>query len=64
MAAKLELSLHAYANIEQGNTDVQLSRLEQIAQVLGMDEAEDLRCPGVQSGALNRAKLRFSWLVI
>ncbi len=37
MAVDLKMSPHAYANIEQGKTDIQLSRLEQIAQVLGVD---------------------------
>lgn len=37
MAVDLKLSPHAYANIEQGKTDIQLSRLEQIAKVLGVE---------------------------
>ncbi len=36
MAECLEMSLHGYANIERGETDVQFSRLEQISQVLGI----------------------------
>lgn len=41
MADKLQMSVHGYANIERGETDVQLSRLEQISQVLGV-ELQDL----------------------
>ena len=37
MADKLQMSVHGYANIERGETDVQLSRLEQISQVLGVE---------------------------
>ncbi|OUD12484.1 helix-turn-helix domain-containing protein [Thioflexithrix psekupsensis] len=36
MAEKLDMSVKGYANIELGHTDVQLSRLEQIAQVFGI----------------------------
>lgn len=36
MASKLGMSVSGYANIERGETDVQLSRLEQISEVLGM----------------------------
>jgi len=41
MADKLQMSVHGYANIERGETDVQLSRLEQISQVFGV-ELQDL----------------------
>lgn len=41
MANKLQMSLHGYANIERGETDIQLSRLEQISRVLGV-ELKDL----------------------
>lgn len=37
MADKLQMSVHGYANIERGETDVQLSRLEQISQVFGVE---------------------------
>ncbi len=37
MADRLKLSDHAYANIETGKTDIQLSRLEEIAQILGVE---------------------------
>jgi transcriptional regulator with XRE-family HTH domain len=40
MAEKLELSVNGYANIERGETDVQVSRLEQIAETFGMDLLE------------------------
>jgi len=46
VADKLEISTHAYASIERGETDVNFSRLQQIAEVmeielpllLGLDE--------------------------
>lgn len=37
MAEKLGITLNGYANIEHGKTDIQLSRLEQIAKVFGVD---------------------------
>lgn len=40
MAEKLGLSLNGYANIERGETDVQLSRLEQIARIFDADLLE------------------------
>jgi len=40
MAEKLNLSVNGYANIERGETDVQLSRLEQIAEVFGIELLE------------------------
>lgn len=40
MANKLGISTHAYAKIERGETDVNLSRLQEIAQVLTMDLAQ------------------------
>lgn len=40
MAEKLEMSPNGYANIERGETDVQISRLEQIAKIFGVDLTE------------------------
>jgi len=40
MAEKLQLSLNGYANIERGETDVQMSRLEQIAKIFEVDLME------------------------
>ncbi len=40
MAELLEMSPNAYAAIEQGKTDLKLSRLKQIAKVLGVDLAD------------------------
>jgi transcriptional regulator with XRE-family HTH domain len=37
LAHKLGISTHAYAKIERGETDVNLSRLEQIAQVMEIE---------------------------
>ena len=36
MAEKLELSVNGYANIERGETDVQYSRLEKLADIFGI----------------------------
>lgn len=36
MAEKLGICLNAYGNIERGDTDIRLSRLEQIAQLFEM----------------------------
>ena len=35
MADKLQLSVNGYANIERGETDVQISRLEKLADIFG-----------------------------
>lgn len=40
VAEKLEMSINGYANIERGETDVQISRLEQIAKIFGIDLTE------------------------
>ncbi|MCC8988689.1 MAG: helix-turn-helix domain-containing protein [Candidatus Contendobacter sp.] len=40
MAEKLEMSPNGYANIERGETDVRLSRLEQIAEIFGTNLTE------------------------
>lgn len=40
MAEKLEMSVNGYANIERGETDVQISRLEQIAKLFSVDLTE------------------------
>lgn len=40
MAEKLEMSPNGYANIERGETDVRLSRLEQIAEIFGIGLTE------------------------
>ena len=40
MAEKLYMSVNGYANIERGETDVKISRLEQIARVFEMDLLE------------------------
>ncbi len=37
VANKLGISTHAYAKIERGDTDVNLSRLQQIAEVMGIE---------------------------
>ncbi len=40
MAEKLAMSINGYGSIERGETNVNLSRLEQIAQLFGMDLSE------------------------
>ena len=40
MADKLYMSVNGYANIELGKTDVQVSRLEKIAEAFGMELLE------------------------
>ncbi|TGO03008.1 hypothetical protein PN36_14320 [Candidatus Thiomargarita nelsonii] len=40
MADKLALSVNGYANIERGETDVQISRLEKIAETFGIELLE------------------------
>ena len=40
MAEKLDMSVNGYANIEHGNTDLQIKRLNQIAEVFGVDLLE------------------------
>jgi len=40
MADKLEMSVNGYAKIERGETDLSLSRLEQIAKVFGIELVE------------------------
>lgn len=40
MANKLEMSINGYAKIERGETDVPVSRLEQIAKVLEIELVE------------------------
>lgn len=40
MAEKLEMSLNGYTNIERGETDVRISRLEQIAEILDTNLTE------------------------
>lgn len=40
MAEKLEMSVNGYAKIEQGKTDANFSKLEQIAEIFDMDVVE------------------------
>ncbi|MFI3221996.1 MAG: helix-turn-helix transcriptional regulator, partial [Methylococcaceae bacterium] len=40
MAEKLAMSINGYGSIERGETNVNLSRLEQIAQLFGMELSE------------------------
>lgn len=58
MAEKLGICLNAYGNIERGDTDIRLSRLEQIAQLfemplsqlLGFDEKNIFNISGTNNG--------------
>jgi len=40
MAEKLSMSINGYGSIERGETNVNLSRLEQIAEIFGIELAE------------------------
>lgn len=40
IANKLNISVNAYGSIERGETDVNLSRLEAVSEVLGIDMAD------------------------
>lgn len=40
IANKLDISVNAYAKIERGETDVNISRLQQIAETLGVELAD------------------------
>lgn len=40
MANQLQLSLNGYANIERGETKLSVERLEQIAEIFGIDVTE------------------------
>ncbi|MEI7795360.1 MAG: helix-turn-helix transcriptional regulator [Methylococcaceae bacterium] len=40
LANKLEISVNAYGSIERGDTDVNLSRLEEISEVFEIDVAD------------------------
>jgi transcriptional regulator with XRE-family HTH domain len=40
MAEKLDIALRSYAKIEHGETDINLSRLKQIAEVMGIELAQ------------------------
>lgn len=40
MAEKLEMALNGYAKIEQGKVDINLSRLKQISETLGVELAQ------------------------
>jgi len=40
MAEKLQMTPNGYAKIEQGKTDPDLSRLEQISEILGVELAQ------------------------
>ncbi len=40
MAAKLGMSVNGYSNIERGETDLQMSRIEEIAKTLQIDTLE------------------------
>ncbi len=55
IAEKLDISTHAYAKIERGETDVNFSRLQQIAQVMeiGLSQLFGLDEKNVISGDNN-----------
>lgn len=43
MAEKLEMAVSGYAKIEQGKTDINFSRLQQIADLFGIELADLIR---------------------
>ncbi len=45
-AEMLQMSLHGYANIERGETDIQLSRIEQLAELFGVELKELMNLDG------------------
>jgi transcriptional regulator with XRE-family HTH domain len=61
MAEKLGMCLNAYGNIERGDTDIRLSRLEQIAQLfemplsqlLGFDEKNVFNVMGTNNSGIH-----------
>jgi transcriptional regulator with XRE-family HTH domain len=61
MAEKLGICLNAYGNIERGDTDIRLSRLEQIAQLfemplsqlLGFDEKNVFNVTGTNNRGIH-----------
>lgn len=53
VAEKLDMSLNAYGNIERGDCDIKLSRLEQIAELFGVNVADLIRQH--ENGILNLA---------
>jgi len=69
MAEKLDISTHAYAKIERGETNVNLSRLEQIAEVVEMelwelfasDEKNIFNLTGDQTGDHNSQCIDNNW---
>jgi transcriptional regulator with XRE-family HTH domain len=40
LAEKLEMSVNGYGDLERGNRDIKLSKLEQISELLGVDLAD------------------------
>ncbi|MFI3190076.1 hypothetical protein BCS42_13865 [Crenothrix sp. D3] len=44
MANKLEISLNGYGSIERGDTDISVTRLEQITEVFGISLVELFGC--------------------
>lgn len=71
VAEKLGISTHAYAKIERGETDVNLSRLQQIAEVMdislsqlfGLDEKNVFNLIGDQNGDHNNQCIDNNWNV-
>ncbi len=71
VADKLGISTHAYAKIERGETDVNLSRLQQIAEVMeielsqlfGLDEKNVFNLTGDQNGDHNNQCIDNNWNV-
>ncbi len=56
MAEMLDLSLRAYGDIERGSSDVAYSRLEQVAQKLGVSVADILKFGETVSNFFDQCK--------
>ena len=57
MAAELDMSLSGYSKIERGEIDLTLSRIQQIAQILGVDMSQILNFDASQIFNVSNNKL-------
>jgi transcriptional regulator with XRE-family HTH domain len=58
LAEKLEMSINAYGDLERGDSDIKLSKLEKIAELLGVELTE--LCCSSEKGVLNFSSGRSS----
>ncbi len=57
MAAELSISVSAYSKVERNETDLTISRIQKIAQVLGIDIAQILNFDATQIFNVSNNKL-------